>query len=143
MESFDSGRTFVAAAGGLLGYYEHRNSIAWTNNGVVAILSEESSKVTFTTGGMVVRLSVDNGLTWFDGGATGVAGVGDSAVTEFVLHKPKSMGGNFQAIGMSSTIELGNNTFFTAVGGFEGATTGIDKGGIVGVRWRIEGTLAP
>ena len=141
MESTDGGRTFDPVVGGLLGYYEHRNSIAWTGNGVVALLSQESNQVNAGTGGVVARLSMDSGQTWFNGGSVGHAEVGDPTVGEFVLHNPDSMGGDFNALGMSSTIEIGFNTFFTAFGGFEGATTGMEHGAILGVRWHLEGDL--
>ena len=140
LESTDAGRTFHDVPGGLLGYYGHRNSIAWTTNGNVVVTSQERNQ-----GQVLARLSTDHGQTWYNGTPDGHPHAGDPSVVEFILHDPTSLsdGNQHRALGMSSTVEVGENQFVTLYGGFMNSGFGIDNGELLGARWHIERVTAP
>ena len=147
MESTDGGRSFEAVEGGVLDWYEHRNSIAWADEGVVALLSEGAvvnGSSGASSGEVLVRLSVDHGGQWFNGGPVGREHVGDPTVTEFVLHSPDVFGDGHEHIanGASSTIYLGDDSFLTVYGGLVD-DPGIENGEMGAVLWHIEGILVP
>lgn len=140
LESTDAGRTFHDLPGGLLGYYGHRNSIAWTSNGKVVVTSHER-----TQGQVLARLSTDHGQTWYNGTPTGHPHAGHPSVVKFVLHDPTSLedGNQHRALGMSSTVEVGEDQFVTLYGGFMNSDAGIHNGELLGARWHIERVTAP
>ena len=144
IESWDNGHSFQAVKGGMLGYYEHRNSLAWTGDGLVTALSEGSANYT-TDGRVVVRLSVDHGRTWFDGDTAGNPHIGDPSVVEFELHDVSSLrdGQKHNACGFSSTIALDKTRFLTVFGTLVDSWGGREHANLLGVRWHVEGDLVP
>lgn len=147
IESTDAGRSFAAVEGGLLGYYEHRNSIAWTPAGVIVLLSEGNSS-TYSQpdfGKVLVRVSVDHGQTWFDGDALGDAHAGAAGVVEFELHTPGVLGDGqaHNALGMSSTVAVNDTHFVTAFGAVVDTDAGTENCELLCVRWHLEGVLTP
>lgn len=144
LESTDGGRTFEFTRNGTLKWYQHRNSIAWSQAGIVAVTHSGGPYRYSPQGGEVhVRISPDHGRTWFDGSPEGADGIGADGVRAFVLHRPDIFedGRAHNAVGDTSTAVLDDTRFFTTMEAFIDAEYGTDKVELLGVRWHVEGDL--
>ena len=125
LESKDGGRSFKEAAGGLIGFYEHRGTIFWAPNDVVVIAHNGGSN-DYT---VQARISLDGGRTWVDGTKTGTPLFNKSKEFELAPNPP---GHSF----MTPTVEISPNHFLTAYAHLDAKSENLMM--VSGVFWHIE-----
>jgi hypothetical protein len=148
LESADGGRSFREVEGGLTGWYEHRTGIFRTETGVIGVLYTGSTG-TASDGRLLMSISADDGISWFNGGPSGRTGMNDPAVTRFVLadgSEPVN-GLYYFAASISSTIVFDDTHFLTVFAPSVNATgtpvPGVENIELRGIYWHIDGLLVP
>jgi hypothetical protein len=119
LESTDGGCSFREVKGGLIGFYEHRGTILWAPNDVIAIVHNGGFDFT-----VQARISLDGGKTWVDGTKTGTPLLNKSRKFELAPHHSFMM----------PTVEISPNHFLTTYAHNDAA----GKLAISGVFWHIE-----
>jgi hypothetical protein len=124
LESKDGGRSFKEAAGGLIGFYEHRGTIFWAPNDVIVIAHQGAKK-----GEVFARISLDGGKTWVNGTKKGTPMLNKSKKIELV---PSPPGHSF----MTPTVEISPNHFLTTYAHLDARSKNLMM--VSGVFWHIQ-----
>ena len=134
MESTDGGRSFSEVEGGMIGFYQIRGTLLWTQGNVIVATHQDGwtddGHTPVSVG--LAKISLDGGNTWVNGSESGAPFFNQAKTFELVSETP---GKGYSS--MKPTVELSPNHFLTAY--TEGDRTS-SRVSVKGVLWHIEKT---